>query len=78
MIRDCFAPSKRERKISFRPGIHTFLNGEEVTQYCYKADTRRGMVWLHKLRNGQPYVTERDEIAREVRYGKVRIVEDRR
>ena len=50
-----------------------WVDGEEVTKRCFLADDETGEVGLYLLRDGRPYVEEGGEIARETRFGEVRI-----
>mgnify|MGYP001581750027 FL=1 len=56
--------------------LHTLVDGEDVTDRCVLADDRRGRVVLNKCdASGRCYIDERGHIAREIRCGVVRIVE---
>jgi hypothetical protein len=57
MTRDVHAASKRDR----RKARHSqaWLNGEEVTERCFYADDRRGVVGLYRLNAaGNKYVED--------------------
>jgi hypothetical protein len=73
MVRNTHAASRRDRKKCRR--TRAWLNGEEVTDRCFYADNRRGVVGLYRLdANGHKYVDmARREVAREWRRGKVAI-----
>lgn len=50
-----------------------WLNGEDVTNRCFYADGRRGVVRLYRLENGQPFADRSTmSLATEERRGHVR------
>jgi hypothetical protein len=49
------------------------LNGEDVTDRCWGADTETGWAGLYQHRDGAPYIDEAGEIATEERYGRIEI-----
>lgn len=49
------------------------VDGEDVTDRCFEADTDRGWCGLYKHRNGKEYIDDQGEIAKEDRNGTVTI-----
>lgn len=56
--------------------LHVYVNGEDVTYRCCRADDQRGYAVCHKLGiNGRPYCGPNGHVASEILRGDVRIVE---
>jgi hypothetical protein len=56
---------------------HVFLNGEDVTDKCYLADTAKLYVECYVLKDGKPFLNSaKTELVTERLYGDVMIYED--